>query len=74
MTFRLDRLGPIALSPSEDVETWRPASIGFATLDGVSTRGATGKLVLNVLSGSVAQFERQLLIERTMAGLAGSAS
>ena len=42
--------------------------IGFETLDGVSTRGATGELVLHIL-GSVAQFERQLLIERTMAGL-----
>src|SRR4029453_17614667 len=42
--------------------------IGFETLDGVSTRGATGKLVLHIL-GSVAQFERQLLVERTMAGL-----
>src|SRR5215831_10708189 len=52
----------------EDLEA---RGIGFETLDGVSTRGATGKLVLHIL-GSVAQFERQLLIERTMAGLAAA--
>jgi DNA invertase Pin-like site-specific DNA recombinase len=51
----------------------RPArGIGFETLDGVATRdSATGKLVLHIL-GSVAQFERQLLIERTHAGLAAA--
>jgi DNA invertase Pin-like site-specific DNA recombinase len=37
----------------------------------VSTKGATGRLVLPVLAG-VAQFERQLMIERTMAGLAAA--
>jgi DNA invertase Pin-like site-specific DNA recombinase len=35
--------------------------------DGVSTHGATGKLVLHI-PASVAQFDRQLLIERTVAG------
>jgi DNA invertase Pin-like site-specific DNA recombinase len=49
----------------------RVRGIGFETFDGVSTRGATGKLVLHIL-GSVAQFERQLLIERTMAGLSAA--
>ena len=37
----------------------------------MSTKSATGKLVQQVL-GSVAQFERQLPIERTMAGLAAA--
>ena len=50
----------------EDLEA---RGIGFKTLDGVSTRSATGNLVLHIL-GSVAQLERQLLIEYTMTGLA----
>jgi DNA invertase Pin-like site-specific DNA recombinase len=67
VTFRLDRLGRSVhlVKVLEDLEI---RGVGFETLDGVSTRGATGKLVLHIL-GSVAQFERQLLIERTMAGL-----
>jgi DNA invertase Pin-like site-specific DNA recombinase len=68
MTFRLDRLGRSLSHLVRTLEDLEKRDIGFETLDGVSTRGATGKLVLNVL-GSVAQFERQLLIERTMAGL-----
>ena len=68
MTFRLDRLGRSLSHLVKTLEALEERGIGFETLDGVSTRGATGKLVLNVL-GSVAQFERQLLIERTMAGL-----
>jgi DNA invertase Pin-like site-specific DNA recombinase len=58
-------LGPHLLTVLQDLEKRR---IGFETLDGVSTRGATGKLVLNVL-GSVAQFEIELMLEGTMAGL-----
>ena len=37
--------------------------------DGLDTQGSTGKLVLHMLS-AVAQFERDLIIERTGAGLA----
>jgi DNA invertase Pin-like site-specific DNA recombinase len=39
--------------------------------DGLSTKGSTGKLVLNIL-GSIAQFERNLMLERTRAGLAAA--
>jgi DNA invertase Pin-like site-specific DNA recombinase len=39
--------------------------------DGLSTQGSTGKLVLHVL-GAVAQFERDLILERTRAGLAAA--
>jgi DNA invertase Pin-like site-specific DNA recombinase len=35
------------------------------------TKGSTGKLVLNIL-GSIAQFERNLMLERTRAGLAAA--
>jgi DNA invertase Pin-like site-specific DNA recombinase len=68
VTFRLDRLGRSLVHLVKTLEDLEARGIGFETLDGVSTRGATGKLVLHIL-GSVAQFERQLLVERTMAGL-----
>src|SRR5262245_42444757 len=68
MTFRLDRLGRSLVHLVKVLEDLETRGIGFETLDGVSTQGSTGKLVLHIL-GSVAQFERQLLIERTMAGL-----
>jgi DNA invertase Pin-like site-specific DNA recombinase len=67
MTFRLDRLGRSLLHLVKVLADLEARGIGFETLDGVSTHGATGKLVLHILA-SVAQFERQLLIERTMAG------
>jgi hypothetical protein len=40
-------------------------------LDGLSTKGSTSKLMLNIL-GSIAQFERNLMLERTRAGLAAA--
>jgi Resolvase, N terminal domain len=39
--------------------------------DGLSTKGSAGKLVLNIL-GSIALFERNLMLERTRAGLAAA--
>jgi DNA invertase Pin-like site-specific DNA recombinase len=71
VTFRLDRLGRSLSHLVKTLEDLEARGIGFETLDGVSTKGATGKLVLHVLA-SVAQFERQLMIERTMAGLAAA--
>src|SRR5262245_19810335 len=68
MTLRLDRLGRSLVHLVKVLEDLEARGVGFETLDGVSTQGSTGKLVLHIL-GSVAQFERQLLIERTMAGL-----
>src|SRR5262245_19015628 len=68
MTLRLDRLGRSLVHLVKVLEDLEARGVGFETLDGVSTQGSTVKLVLHIL-GSVAQFERQLLIERTMAGL-----
>jgi DNA invertase Pin-like site-specific DNA recombinase len=68
VTFKLDRLARSLhhlLTVLKDLDA---RGIGFETLDGLSTRGSHGRLTLNVL-GSVAQFERELMLERTMAGL-----
>jgi DNA invertase Pin-like site-specific DNA recombinase len=43
----------------------------MAAEDGLSTKGSTGKLVPNIL-GSIALFERNLMLERTRAGLAAA--
>lgn len=67
-TFKLDRLGRSLAHLVKVLEDLEARGIGFESLDGVSTKGSTGKLVRHIL-GSVAQFERQLLIERTTAGL-----
>ena len=43
----------------------------MTTEDGLSTKGSTGKFVLNIMA-SVAAFERSLMLERTRAGLAAA--
>jgi hypothetical protein len=58
-----------AQAPGGDDRDLDKRGIVFETLDDISTRdGSTGRLALNVLD-SVAQFERQRLIERTQAEL-----
>jgi DNA invertase Pin-like site-specific DNA recombinase len=68
VTFKLDRLARSLHHLLTVLQDLDKRGIGFETLDGVSTRGPTGRLTLNVL-GSVAQFEKELMLERTMAGL-----
>jgi DNA invertase Pin-like site-specific DNA recombinase len=70
--FKLDRIGrslPHLVSILEDLEK---RGIHFITTeDGLSTKGSTGKFVLNIMA-AVAQFERSLILERTRAGLAAA--
>jgi Enterobacteriaceae phage serine recombinase len=70
--WKLDRLGrslPHLVAVMENLET---RGVHFMTTeDGLSTKGSTGKLVLNILA-SIAQFERNLMLERTRAGLAAA--
>lgn len=67
---RLDRLGRNAMDVRATVE--RLASIGVRVhclaLGGVDLTSAAGKMTMGVIS-AVAEFERDLLIERTQAGL-----
>lgn len=68
---KLDRLGRNAMDVRATVE--HLASIGVRVhcmaLGGVDLTSAAGKMTMGVL-GAVAEFERDLLIERTHAGLA----
>jgi putative DNA-invertase from lambdoid prophage Rac len=67
---KLDRLGRNAMDVRQTVE--HLAAMGIRvhclTLGGVDLTSAAGKMTMQVL-GAVAEFERDLLIERTQAGL-----
>ena len=69
---RLDRLGrslPDLLSLIEDLTA---REIGLRSLsEQIDTTSATGRLILHVF-GALAEFERGLMHERTMAGLAAA--
>ncbi len=68
--WKLDRVGRSVAHLSKLLADLEARGVHFRTIeDGLDTRGSTGKLVLHML-GAVAQFERDLIIERTKAGLA----
>jgi DNA invertase Pin-like site-specific DNA recombinase len=67
---KLDRLARSVRNLGEIVEELESKSVGLRILDlGLDTSNATGKLMLNVL-GSVAQFEREMMLERQREGIA----
>jgi len=67
---KLDRLARSVRHLGEIVEELEGKSVGLRILDlGLDTTNATGKLMLNVL-GSVAQFEREMMLERQREGIA----
>ncbi|MEW9921334.1 recombinase family protein [Marimonas sp. MJW-29] len=67
---KLDRLARTVRHLGEIVEELSEKNVGLRILDlGLDTTNATGKLMLNVL-GSVAQFEREMMLERQREGIA----
>ena len=72
VVYRLDRLGRSIKDLTQIIETLEKRGIGFRSLqENVDTTTASGKLVFNIF-GAVAQFERDLISERTKAGLAAA--
>lgn len=72
--WRLDRLGRSLPELVKVVGELQAAGIGFESLtERIDTSTAAGELVFHVF-GSIAQFERRLMIERTQAGLASARS
>lgn len=67
---KLDRLGRNAMDVRQTVERLAEAGIRVhcLALGGVDLTSAAGKMTMQVL-GAVAEFERDLLIERTQSGL-----
>ena len=67
---KLDRLARSVKHLGEIVEGLEAKGVGLRIVDlGLDTSNATGKLMLNVL-GSVAQFEREMMLERQLEGIA----
>ncbi|UWR33750.1 recombinase family protein [Sulfitobacter sp. W027] len=67
---KLDRLARSVRHLGEIVEELEHKGVDLKVLDlGLDTTRATGKLMLNVL-GSVAQFEREMMLERQKEGIA----
>lgn len=70
MVTKLDRLARSVRNLGEIVEELEGKRVGLRVLDlGLDTSNATGKLMLNVL-GAVAQFEREMMLERQREGIA----
>lgn len=70
--YKLDRIGRSLVHVTKLIADLEERGVHFRTFeDGLSTQGSTGKLILHVL-GAVAQFERDLILERTKAGLAAA--
>ena len=72
MVWKLDRLGRSLRHLVELVNTLIEKEIGLVSLnDPIDTTTAQGRLVFNIFS-SLAEFERELIKERTQAGLSSA--
>lgn len=74
VVWKLDRLGRSLKHLIETVNQLHAKGIGFVSLqESVDTTTSGGKLVFHVF-GALAEFERELIRERTRAGLAAARS
>ncbi|MEM8610654.1 MAG: recombinase family protein [Cyanobacteria bacterium P01_H01_bin.105] len=69
VVVKLDRLGRTLKHLIATIEDLDSKGIGFKSLnDGIDTTTSTGKLLFHII-GAIAEFERDLICERTHAGL-----
>jgi DNA invertase Pin-like site-specific DNA recombinase len=74
VVWRLDRLGRSLKHLIEVVEDLESRKVGFISLqEGINTTTSGGRLVFH-LFGALAEFERNLIKERTQAGLSAARS
>jgi DNA invertase Pin-like site-specific DNA recombinase len=72
VVWRLDRLGRNLRHLIESVQELERMGVGFSSLqESIDTSTPAGKLVFHVF-GALAEFERELIRERTKAGLAAA--
>ena len=70
--WKLDRLGQSLSHLLSIIEDLQQKGVDFASVqDGFDTSTASGKMVFSVI-GAMAEYERSLIRERTMAGLASA--
>lgn len=70
--WKLDRLGRSLRDLLSIIEDLKDRGANFASIqDGFDTSTASGKMVFSVI-GAMAEYERNLIRERTMAGLAAA--
>ena len=70
VVWRLDRLGRSMIHVAQLGAQFAEDGIGFKSIsDGVDTSTSTGRLLFNLLT-SIAEYEREMIVERTTAGLA----
>ena len=72
VVWKLDRLGRSLKHLIETVSLLQEKGVGFKSLtENIDTTTSSGKLVFHIF-GSLAEFERDLIRERTIAGLAAA--
>ncbi len=72
LVWRLDRLGRSLSHLIELIQTLESRGVGFKSLtEQIDTTTSGGKLIFHIF-GALAEFERNLIRERTMAGLAAA--
>lgn len=73
VVWKLDRLGRSLKNLIELIQFFNDGGIGFRSLqENIDTTTASGKLFLHIF-GALAEFERELIKERTLAGLKAAA-
>lgn len=72
VVWRLDRLGRTLKDLLVIIEDLNTQGVGFKSLsESLDTTSSGGKLIFSIF-GAIAEFERQLIRERTVAGLAAA--
>lgn len=72
IVWKLDRVGRSMIDLLTKLQKLEQMGVGFrAVRDNIDTTTSTGKFMLNML-GAFAQFERDLIVERTLAGMAAA--
>jgi DNA invertase Pin-like site-specific DNA recombinase len=72
VVWRLDRLGRSLKHLMETVTALGDRGIGFKSIhENIDTTTSTGRLVFHIF-GALAEFERDLIVDRTKAGLAAA--
>lgn len=74
VVWKLDRLGRSLKDLIDLVSAFREKGVEFVSLkDGIDTGTATSRFTFNIFA-SLAEFEREIIRERTMAGLEAARS